>query len=760
MGTSKKRGHVNAGYPFGELARAFVTATTAEDARTRKRATARVERWQSVLAGMEEGRIGIGSRKPVAEFPEWVTLEVIRGGFATGAPAAGGPLRPHELAVIERTGIASSRAAVFAYHLSDAGLAELNAMLDNGSYRVTLPEEAALLMVAWLLREGDALAALALLDQLQPYAGTLCFAPVPGDGAAADASLVWRETAGDAHAAVSARGYNERVEANREALAVWNPFADELLALWLETVDGGRVAAHTPPGWLARGTALLSRYRTLALRHTRCTKHLRPKENLAILRSALESIVASGSLPPRRPGLLQHAVDSMVRRRGVPGSPGHAALRTRQAAEAAVPARHALSQVVAARLAVLPSDSGVRSIEALIRPVDATEADEHGVPVGTGIPESIRAVVQRASAGTVEELVERGVVPSAEVLARLVPRIAATTTAMAYPDAALQALMAAVYEAFRNRRSLLLLNLEHQVRLEELPWVAAVEPYVMTDAGTRDGAQTTLVRLGGLALDGFPATVLPNPFIRELDALSKAAALDLPWVEELAADIFAGTFSAKFLRAAKIAGEWLSGSLYERYYGIDYAWILAIPEDGITQRWGVYTSPAFDALCQDRSGASPRGGSVASSGMVIEQAQILTTQNLATIAGPLGAAPSAGWRALAGRAFETVCRLVVRVHDNPSPRGMIKDAAYAWRHTIFFLSLASAEERDAFVRAAAEAIRRLPGHAQARLEPVVAGLEHVHAGGKFTANGDTGGGRSGGGRRFLGWADRGHWMRR
>lgn len=110
-------------------------------------------------------------------------------------------------------------------------------------------------------------------------------------------------------------------QAMNEALAVWNPFADELLSHWLETVASGRVLARTPDaGWQGRGAALLDRYRELATVHTRCGKHRRPKENLAILRTALEETTAGRELDARRCGLLQRTIDAMVRRRGRPGT--------------------------------------------------------------------------------------------------------------------------------------------------------------------------------------------------------------------------------------------------------------------------------------------------------------------------------------------------------------------------------------------------------------------------------------------------------
>jgi len=86
--------------------------------------------------------------------------------------------------------------------------------------------------------------------------------------------------------------------------------------------------------------------------------------------------------------------------------------------------------------------------------------------------------------------------------------------------------MAATYRAFRARRSQLLLDLQHQVRLTELPWVRALRPYRQVGDDTRREADAALRRLGELALDGCPATLLPNPLVRELVALSREAGVD------------------------------------------------------------------------------------------------------------------------------------------------------------------------------------------------------------------------------------------
>src|SRR5690349_19980806 len=119
---------------------------------------------------MASGTVRVGSRTPMAGLPAWVTPQVMRGGFATGTPVAGGPLRPHEAAV------AGERGAVIAHYLTDAGQAELCLLLDSGGYRMEFPEQAALLAVAWLLRAGDRARALGLLDEMGPYAEQLSFA--------------------------------------------------------------------------------------------------------------------------------------------------------------------------------------------------------------------------------------------------------------------------------------------------------------------------------------------------------------------------------------------------------------------------------------------------------------------------------------------------------------------------------------------------------------------------------------------------------
>ena len=194
----------------------------------RERAEKRLERWRRVLSGMADGSLSIGSRTPVKGLPAWVTPEVVRGGFATGTAAASGPPLPHEEDAARRAGIAGDRRSLFLHYLTDAGLEELYALLDGGEYDVALPEEGALLTVAWLLRAGDRAGALEVLNAIGPFADRLRFSPRPGVPLG-DASLVHRQTVGQVRERIEAKPMNKAVAVMNEALVVWNPFADELL---------------------------------------------------------------------------------------------------------------------------------------------------------------------------------------------------------------------------------------------------------------------------------------------------------------------------------------------------------------------------------------------------------------------------------------------------------------------------------------------------------------------------------------------------
>ncbi|MFE9105258.1 hypothetical protein [Actinomadura geliboluensis] len=145
-------------------------------------------------------------------------------------------------------------------------------------------------------------------------------------------------------------------------------------------------------------------------------------------------------------------------------------------------------------------------------------------------------------------------------------------------------------------------------------------------------------------------------------------------------------------------------------------------------------------------------GRVAANGMVIEQAQIITTHNLAALVHPIGVTPLDGWDGLARRSFGVTHRLVRRIQGNPRPLRTVKDAAYAWRQTVFYLALCGLKEQVSAIAWMQDELDRQPAHTVRRLDPVLAGLRHVLAGGALDD------GSASHARRFLGWSTTGHWM--
>jgi len=184
----------------------------------------------------------------------------------------------------------------------------------------------------------------------------------------------------------------------------------------------------------------------------------------------------------------------------------------------------------------------------------------------------------------------------------------------------------------------------------------------------------------------------------------------------------------------------------------------------VTERWGKTTAEGFTALCQSRaSQAHVSGGSgsrVAVNGTILEQSQILTTHNLAILVDALGLRDRVSGLApeLAARTFARLTRSLQQ--RRPTWRAQlqaVKNAACAWRQAIYFLSLCPPPVQ-------AEALARLRGQVQAagneelqaRFQPVIDGMAHVIAGGRFDADGSAP--DPGGGRRFLGWTVGRHWI--
>ena len=468
------------------------------------------------------------------------------------------------------------------------------------------------------------------------------------------------------------------------------------------------------------------------------------------------------SLSGRDVGRIRLLLARYAAKRGLPDSARCRLVREKQAGQTKTPLYQNIAATVIARLQPYPENEGIEDLTPVTKALTEEEAFVCKQKPGRALPETLRRKINRCLSESIEVLVERGLITSSDVLAKVLPQLTSGLRAAGIADPLLRPLYAATYRAFRQRRSLLLLNLQSQVRIEELPWVAAIEMFRSDNLSTQDLARQTLEEITYLTLVSFPHAILPNKLLQELRALVQAAALDIPLVEELAADIFMGKFSDKFVHAAKQAAEVVRGTLYESYYGIDYGAVgrLRTDENMNPWFWSFRSSPLlndFPKLCSARAGVTETCGAPATNGVIIEQQQIVTTQNLAPLLAGLGLQKTLRPHLadMARRCFEWICdRLQIKQADGHARLITLKNTAYAWRQMLIYLSFVSADELGAFIVCAEDHLSEQALEFQARFRPVFAGLRAASKG-KTTPQAHA---TSGNGRQFLGWSDSRHWL--
>ncbi len=785
----------NPGYAVGQ----FVKALLARG----ETAAKQIKQWQQVLTGMTGGMLEIGSRTPVDGAPAWVTLEVVHGGFATGNFAAGGMFKRYEidkllelqnqaLATDIVTDFASPKAdrtALNIYFAGAEGRLELNKALKSGCFRTHVPEEAALLISTWLIERGEIDRASSLLETLGPFFDRLRFYPEPAASPRRSISgeTVYLRTAGACAKTLREKRQQKSVLKMNESIKIWTPLYDRAVNLFIETVegdvpelsvegdagklarasngqpivDGGWPCKHYPENWAARAKNLLQEYEEAKKLNSLCKKHEKPKENFARLRKYL--LTASSNpelLSGHDVGSIRRILASYVTAHGACGSERLQKTRTMQADLANQPNHTLLAMVLASRLDKEPEDEGVPNLQPLLVPLSTEEAAQSGARVGSKFPPSIIRKAIPCGEASLSSLIEKKLITSSEAMASVLPMLTARIRASSIADPELARVYADVYQAFRHRRSLLLLNLESQVRFEELPWVSAVQPWVGSNEVLRSSAQVLFARVGSLATTSYPQTIMPNKLVKEFRMLAEVAAVSVPLVDELAADIFMGAFSANFLFAAQEAARLLQGTIYQRYYGIDYERILALND--IDEKLNAQVSPGFARMCVEMAAnqiSEKVERSVAANGVIVEQGQIITTHNLASLWTALHLEDSLQTELpeLARSCFKWICRRQqLQFSEWRTELKSIKNCAYAWRQMLFYISLSKEDEQKKFLSWADAYFNKQSQEFKQRFAPAMQGVSAIIDGELFNDDGH----HQSGGQRFIGWSTKPHFLRR
>jgi hypothetical protein len=684
----------------------------------------KADQWKQTFSGMISGALSVGSRKPT-NAPVWVTLKVLSGGFASGEYMAS--LQPEDIPNSE--------------FLNIEGASRLGEMLDTGLYRIEVPENGALLVVIWLLRRGCVTEAESIINEISPWFDTLRFYPKQAETPLDVTPVISVQCAGDACKMMKDNLANcsnpsipriRNVMSSERSASNWIPLKKDLLCLFSKTlecehspmykvspengkvmfeqilVDGKTILKRVniiheecskndgsqgcgwpfqqyPEGWLQEATMLYNRYEDIVCKEDlelaewkkiysveHLNKSVRNKGTVADMIKILKVCVKQGTkeLSGRQVGLIRSILSGSNTKRGNPSSETFNISFYRLE----VTNNSCYIKEMIDRLSKYDQSCGLE-----LETINNLMVDcEYGQ-----MPASMRSKIDRLRIGTVSDLLESGIITSSEVIGHLIPSLVAQTTTMCIDDITLRRLYYALKIAFSKRRSLLLLNLQSQVVISELPWMKQLISHcnvVATTDAHKKASRDTLELVVCETLSHFPQTIIPNILIKSLKELAVASGLSIHFVNEIAADIFEGRFVQKYVSAVRKASVVLKGTLYERYYNLNFP----TEED-------VFGVDDLINKCISLSGceSSNRWRPISDNGRILEQEQILTSHNLAGLYDALGLSDKLNGYKLARKTWMWILKSLNNIpEDYKSMLQMYKNIAYAWRQLIFYISTA------------------------------------------------------------------------
>ncbi|RDH43665.1 hypothetical protein [Zooshikella ganghwensis] len=720
-------------YPMFKLAKAL-TQEAENETNTSKSA-----KWIQVIKGMLSGSIDVGSRTPVKSLPAWATLEVISGGFATGSLLAGGELQPFEIELLNKLNLPkddNSRIHLNQYYLSEQGIIELQDVLDTGHYEIHVPEEAALLAVAALLKKDNANDARNILDEISPYFDRLRFYPKPAltKSTLSKKNEVFVQSVGQVKKLIDTNKVNNAIIMQKESIQVWIPFYEQMVELLLETVSPSiqslsdlnnhnlTVFSNIDTLWLNRKDQLLDKYNELKKRHILNKRWTKTSSQFTKLLQILKNFSDDSSYYQKHSKYTIQAITRYLQKHDLIGSKARKLATKQHQLQCSPPEHRYIRKILVERLNTLKSSNGIANISAVTNNTVKTESTDDKVPEGTSIPNYLIKKINRAKIDTIENLVSDNIISSGDMLADLLPQISSDVLSCSFSEQYLKNLYRQTYIAFRKRRSLLLLNFSSQVKFEEIPWLSVLNQYSSINTNSKAAAKSILKEVSELVLFSFPHAIIPNKLLQEFRSLIKQADLDIPLVDEVAADIFMGAFSGKFAQSACIAANVLKESLYEQYYDLDYSHVLTQCSVSRKKQPSHNQAENFSQICSARAKNTDNRWNVAANGMVIEQQQIITTQNLAQLFSLFN------WKHEAKeeikeaiiKIFIWICKKQqLKTNNYHTKLLIIKNIAYAWRQMVFFISQLDEQSQQNIRCNLIEYYSQQPAQFQTLFNPVI-----------------------------------------
>jgi hypothetical protein len=713
------------------------------------------EAWRDTLNSLPRTGTYIGRTNPVSGYPRWGTRGPAESRRGHRGLLAGGPLQPDELELLSELPSSGERATererLNNYFLTDAGLARLRAALRSGAFRIEMAEQAALPAVAILLERGAAREAAEIVHEITLFLPGLRFYPALTQARHVTLPLIQRERHLDVADKLSSKMPNGRVARMNATVAVFNPLCDELVSLWLETALPaaaanrlGSLGSSWPPGWNTRRASWLTRYEMAVREHGAVGRHHHRKSTFQKLLKWLEMCPGVDHTITHRDLLsLRAIVQEHLDRHGTPEAAANGLGPTLDR----VP-HSEVAHAVGRWIQQVDRPLTVADLEGLASP--ALDGITPDLPAGSELPTHIRAKAGMALRANLQTLFSEGVVPSLETLVPYLPLLNSQVVAARHHDPVVKNVFRQSHAAHWHWLTLHRRPVGYQTPLDSLPWLRALNDEGDDTVETRRLAFKSLRDITMFCFRHFPQARIPNGVLPELENLAVQSGTKLTLVSEIEVESTGQSFHPTHTAAGCVAILLLQGTFYSGYFGLS-EWAQDVPHhlpDVLDAERFKGLEDAFKNRCRIR--AEESGTADVSHQQLwdhttaIEQAEILTTDNLATLVFGLDLTDALrengatyGSKALFWCIQEMRSSRALRRHRERKGRhyGAYRKLAIAWRQAIFFLSFAPGEEVRQIVGAFQKRVSEHADPSVRRLSCFAAGLQMVLDGGKFDSLG-------------------------
>ena len=507
-----------------------------------------------VITGVLTKGASIGGRTDHGR-PAWVTPEITKSGFSSGNHLAGGPLKQHELDIIkdidDKTDVSSIRYAINKWCLTDKkGQEWITDLAKSGQYGANTMEELAIMSIVLV---GKRKKTSELVSEIEPWFKDLRFFPEPKSvnlsELAVPRSSIWSverlhqrlhgETSTLVHSMDLKKHSMVKLEKfNESYVAIYNK-SKEILQLFY--------------GRKTRRSNNVESFKAFVFDVKKVMNEFGLEKRIAKstagkLLDAIEVFIEFGM--ETKKSFLKHIEFH------VGNASSKIELRSRTPEDMI---KHLQSSI-----------DGIKEFMNIIEPMRDSSGIEKETVDGLSLKfPDLKKSIGKTTLGTLTELCDYGLIDSAEMFADQVVTISAISHSTAFKKGPYQVLARNMYSTFSARRSKLLLNLETQVKMSEIPWFTVFEEVFRVKVIDTDEISKSVFLD---YLSNFPGTQMPNNFV---DVMSRQLGRN-GLVKEIAADIFMGQFVKTFGAQAKeresVLGE---DTPYGSYYSVS---ILGFPK--------------------------------------------------------------------------------------------------------------------------------------------------------------------------------------